>query len=125
MHCRRKRAAIPPTRKTGGGSTLFAPPPSFHGLPLSGSTALAFVCVRGHFRVLENEKFSTPWEGKPLPHPTPPTRSLRSLVCVPPTLLNMLSMPMPCGALKAMLCEIVILDTLSRPKLGYILSYEI
>ena len=33
-----------------------------------GSTALALVCVRGHFRVLENEKFSTPCQGEPLPH---------------------------------------------------------
>ena len=55
------------------------PPPTFHGSPLSalpsvyqfischtlGSTALALVCVRSHFRVLENEKFSTHCEGNP------------------------------------------------------------
>ena len=81
----------------GGGSTLFGPPPTFHGSPLSalpsvyqfischtlGSTALALVCVRGHFRVLENEKFSTPCEGGTPPTPSP-TRSLRSLLCVTP-----------------------------------------
>ena len=49
-----------------------------------GSTALVLVCVRGHFRVLENEKFSTPREGEPLPHPPQLGRSAPSYVCPPP-----------------------------------------
>ena len=91
------RGARPPNLEKRGASTLFAPPPLFMVQPLSalpsvyqfischtlGSTALALVCVRGHFRVLENEKFSTPCEGETPPTPSP-TRSLRSLVCVAP-----------------------------------------
>ena len=100
LHWRRGgggRGARPPTRKKGA-STLFAPPPTFHGSPLSAlpsvyqfischtlfSTALALVCVRGYFRVLENEQFSTPCEGEPLPHPPQLGRSAPSYVC-PPT----------------------------------------
>ena len=91
------RGGRPPTQK--GGQHPISPPPTFHGSPLSalpsvyqfiscrtlGSTALALV---GHFRVLENETFSTPCEGETPPTPSP-TRSLRSLVCVAPPLLNL------------------------------------
>ena len=42
--------------------------------------------------VLENETFSTPCEGETPPTPSP-TRSLRSLICVAPSLLNMLLRP--------------------------------
>ena len=69
-----------PHSEKRGASTLFGPP-TFQGSQLSalpsvyqfischtlGSTALALVCVRGHFRVLENENFST--------RVTPPTPS--------------------------------------------------
>ena len=57
-----------------------------------GSTALALVCVRGHFRVLENEKFSTLCEGEPLPHPPQLGRSAPSYVW-PPT-FTYVAMPM-------------------------------
>ena len=84
----------PPTRKKGA-STLFGPP-TFHGSPLSalpsvcqfischtlGSTALVSLCVRGHFRALENEKFSTPCQGVPLPQSPQLGRSAPS--CVTP-----------------------------------------
>ena len=53
----------------------------FIGCHTIGSTALALVCVRGHFRVLKNEKFST---GEPLPHPPQLGRSAPSYVW-PPT----------------------------------------
>ena len=92
------RGDRPPLGKKGGQHPI-CPPPTFHGSPLSalpsvyqfischtlGSTALAFVCVRGHFRVLENEKYSTPCEGKPLPKSV----ALLPRMCGPP-LLNML-----------------------------------
>ena len=88
----------PTTRKKRGPAPYLAPP-TFHGSPLSalpsvyqfischtlGSTALALVCVRGHFRVLENEKFSTLCEGE-TPSTPSPTRSLRSLICMVPLL---------------------------------------
>ena len=108
LHWRRNRGARPPTPKKGGPAPYLAPPPTFHGSPLSalpsvyqffschtlGSTALALVCVRGHFRVLENEKFSTPCERETPPTPSP-TQSLRSLICVPPT-FKYVAMPMTC-----------------------------
>ena len=91
--------ARPPTQK-GGPAPYLPPPPTFHGSPLSalpsvyqfischtlGSTALALVCVRVHFRILENEKFSTLCEGEPLPHPPQLSRSAPSYVCAPPLL---------------------------------------
>ena len=94
----RNRGARPHHSEKKGASTLFGPP-TFHGSPLSalpsvyqfischtlGSTALALVCVRGHFRVLENEKFSTLCEGE-TPSTPSPTRSLRSLICMVPLL---------------------------------------
>ena len=77
----------PHSEKRGPAPYLASPPPTFHGSPLFalpsvyqfircntlGSTALALVCVRGHFRVLENDKFSTPCEGE-----TPPTPSRKA-----------------------------------------------
>ena len=84
----------PPLGKKGGASSLFPPPPPLFMVYLSlschtlGSTALALVCVRGHFRVLENEKFSTSCEGKPLPHPPQLGRSASSYGW--PPFLNML-----------------------------------
>ena len=87
----------PPTWKKGGPAPYFAPPHfswstslclsslyQFISCNTLGSTALALICVIGHFRVLENEKFSTPLEGEPLPHPPQLGRSTPSYVW-PPT----------------------------------------
>ena len=103
-------AGVPgPHSEKRRASTLFVPP-RFHGSPLSalpsvyqfisyhtlGSTALALVCVRGHFRVRENEKFSTPCEGEPLPHPPQLGRSAPSYVC-PPFTFKYVATPMETG----------------------------
>ena len=83
MWRRNRGGQAPPTQKKGGPAPYL--PPTFHGSPLSalpsvhqyischtlGGTALALVCVRGHFRVLENEKFSTPCEGENPSHTLP------------------------------------------------------
>ena len=92
----------PHSEKKGGQHPIW--PPTFHGSPLSalssvyqfischtiGRTALALLCVRGHFRVLENEKFSTPCEGNPS-HTLPNLVAPLPRMCGPP-LLNMLPM---------------------------------
>ena len=81
-----------------GGQPPIWPSPTFHGSPLSalplvyqfiscytlGSTAYALVCVRGHSRVIENEKFTTLCEGEPIPNPPQLGHSASSYVC-PPT----------------------------------------
>ena len=56
---------------------------SIYQLPYLRQHCLGLGMVRGHFRVLENEKFSTSCERETPPTPTP-TRSLCSLVCLPP-----------------------------------------
>ena len=91
----------------GGGPAPYLAPPLFMvhlSLPCPwyqfischtlGSTALALVCVRGHFRVLENEKFSTPCEREN------PSNTLPNLVapfprmCGPPPTFKYVATPM-------------------------------
>ena len=101
MHWRRNRGrgargGSPHSEKRGPAP--FLPPPPLFMVHLSLCLALSIsVCqlpyLRQHclclsmcqrsLQVLENEKFSTPCEGETPPTPSP-TRSLRSLVCVPP-----------------------------------------
>ena len=79
-----------------------------------------FVTTRCPFYLLRF--FSTPCEGEPLPH-RPKSVAPLPRMCGPT--FKYVEHAYAMWSLKAMLCEIVILDTLSRPKLGYILSYEI
>ena len=90
----------PPLGKMGGQHPIW--PPTFHGSPLSAlpsvyqfischtlySTALALVCVRGHFRILEMKHFTHRVRGNPS-HTLPNLVAPLPCICGP-QLLNML-----------------------------------
>ena len=96
-----------PTRKKGGQDLMWFGPPHFSwftflclALSISfischtlGSTALALVCVRGHFRVLENEKFPTLCEGNPS-HTLPNSVAPLPRMCAPPPTYKYVATPM-------------------------------
>ena len=100
----------PPHSEKRGASTLFAPPPTFHGSPLSalpsvyqfischtlGSTAFALVCVRGHFRFLKMKNFPHRVRGNPsytLPNSVAPLPRM----CAPPPTFRYVATPMICS----------------------------
>ena len=102
LHWRRNRGAkggqAPPLGKKGCQHPICPP---FHGSPLSALPSvyqfiscqycigLSSLCVRGHFRVLENEKISTLCEGENRSHRLPNSFAPLPRMCGPP-LLNML-----------------------------------